>query len=184
MMKKVVTLVLVLSLVSIASATPTITGPSEINGAGTYTYTVVGVAENYKGGVFADLAIHGYYPGGLPTGITSINAGTSAPLQTTGSKYRMGDVDGGFATIGTYYYGIKFEASSGSVPANTPVIAGDWFTLDVVVNSGVAATGSMELDISTSAWTCSGNALTVDFVPEPATMALLGLGGLLLRKRK
>ena len=178
-MKKVVTLVLVLSMVSMASATPTITGPTVISGPGTYTYTVVGEADDaVTRGIFVNLATEGYYASTLPTGITSINGNMSAPLTTTGGAVRMGFVGSApTVTISAYYVGIKFTATGGT--ANVPVLAGDWFTFDVVVDSSFTG---MRLDASTTSYTTSGNYL--DVIPEPATMALLGLGGLLLRRKK
>ena len=178
----VVGVLFVLGFASLAGAYPIISGPTTIDGAGTYTYTVVGQAnDNCQGGIFVNLATYGYDPGGMPTGLTITNVSGMLKDPTSGME-RMGQTASGVAKLdGSYYHGIAFLASNGTIPV--PVLAGDWFTFDIVATSSVATTGSITIDVSESDYATIDNSLSV-LLPEPATMALLGLGGLLLRKRK
>ena len=68
------------------------------------------------------------------------------------------------------------------------VVAGEHFSLTLTISPGAAIDGSDDFDI----WTLVPNdtkypvddVLAVNIVPEPMTIALLGLGGLFLRRRK
>ena len=180
-MKKFLSVMLVLGLVSTAFALPTISGPSNIPAltAGTYTYTVTGVADDQdSGGVFADLATNKYYSSVLPAGVVSINLNNVLLME--GSAYRIGDVAGNFASVGTYYAGIDFTSSAGTAGA---VLAGGWFTFDVVVDATIPV-GSFRLDLTNGAYVDQPSNGMLVTVPEPMTIALLGLGGLFLRRRK
>ncbi len=60
---------------------------------------------------------------------------------------------------------------------------GVWFTVNML--AGPAGT-QMDLELwdSISATTIEPSYIIIDFIPEPMTLSLLALGGLLLRKRK
>ena len=185
-MKKLLSVMLVLGLVSTAFALPTISGPTSIlkETAGTYTYTVTGTAAEatigYQGGVFANLATNNYYSSALPSGVISINANNVILIDPGTGNPRMGDVAGGIAMLGTYYAGVDFVAGSGTV---IKVVAGDWFTFDLIVDATIPEQ-VIRLDLSDMAYTTTSGYLDVTVVPEPMTIALLGLGGLFLRRRK
>ena len=181
-MKKFLSVMLVLGLVSTAFALPTITGSSTILPNTTETYTVVGVADDEAtGGIFVDLATETYYASTLPSGITSINANLVL-LEESTDVYRIGDVAGNFAYVEPYgsYVGIEFTSSAGTAGA---VLAGGWFTFDLVVDGTIAEETVIRLDLTDATWT-GQSYLDVTVVPEPMTIALLGLGGLFLRRRK
>ena len=184
-MKKIITMVLVLGLVSMVSAVPTISvlggGPAEIAPGGTLTLVFAGEG-NYAGGAFFDLGTYGYYSGNGPDG-ASIVGNISAPL---GAPANIG----GLGSIGLYSgsAAIAVVASGNAGVGGWDVVAGDWFTFDLTLTEGttLAVGNIINIDVATGAYTESGNGIDVSVVPvpEPVTMALLGLGGLLLRKRK
>jgi len=64
----------------------------------------------------------------------------------------------------------------------TPLAAGEWFTFSFTMGD-VPSTVTLFDDSGDGGW--AGDVRTcVNFVPEPMTMVLLGLGGLFLRRRK
>ncbi len=68
------------------------------------------------------------------------------------------------------------------------VAAGTHFKFDMTIGGGAATDGSDDFNI----WTTKPNdgsypvddVLTINIIPEPMTIALLGLGGLFLRRRR
>lgn len=107
-------------------------------------------------------------------------------------------------TAGTYDIVITYHAISDSLGTMIATINGNGtdivsqeFRIDGVYTgpAGLSFTGDMtQMQIFTGAWWDTGTAGSISvsditsigtlYVPEPATLALLGLGGLLLRKRK
>ena len=106
------------------------------------------------------------YPGG---DWFTMNLRTSADVLLAEFDHQWG-FTGGSGAIN------KYMADNGYAP-------GEWFTVDMTWNSGEVATGEgLRIELGGSGtWTDN---VHVSAVPEPATMVLLSLGGLLLRYRK
>jgi len=174
-MKKLLVLLLVLGLANVADATLSL----EIRDGGSAVTEMV-VGQNYLAVISSDA-----------TSSVAINGGLYGPTFTasdwalvTPSNPIDLDASGDAGIISWYapyegYEWTAFDASSAVMP-NQDV--GDWFTVDL----SPTGTGSFQLDLYDYAVSSSVPILgvSVPIVPEPATIALLSLGGLLLRRRK
>ena len=168
-MRKLLILMLVLGVASVASATMTITGPTEVLAGNTYSYSLNGTAAEtavgYGGYVWVD---YSSYLGMLSNaGMNATNL--TGPLSMYDTKY-MPD--------GFYFVGA-------SAAGTTQVFVGEWFTFDITIPTDAETTTSYGIDILDNAFgIVQDAALTIHVIPEPLTLGLLGLGGLLLRRRK
>ncbi|MCK4751949.1 MAG: PEP-CTERM sorting domain-containing protein [Planctomycetes bacterium] len=166
-MKKLLVLMLVLVLASSASAALT---DIELQLSGT-TLTIVG-----KNAVSLSYGL--YNLGG---------AGAGGPTDVSGPGVILadgtgGDAGGALASINVYqnvatnYSGFDFITLDSS-PATDAIDAMDWFTVQYSGNVGDVFT---VYDVSAGSATLG----TLEVLPEPMTIALLGLGGLFLRRKK
>jgi hypothetical protein len=75
------------------------------------------------------------------------------------------------------------ESKTGD-PDLAPIVVGTWY--EVVITAGAGATAGQSATIGSDYYGAAGDddLLIVNIIPEPMTVALLGLGGLLLRRRK
>jgi hypothetical protein len=167
MMKKILVLMLVLGIASMATAGLTITGPTTVAPGGTVTLTLVadpisGTGDYgyvYVGGPGAD-------PVSLITMLTALSDGGMSGVNFTGNTY-------------TYFY---------FVGANTPgqpppyLASGNWINFNVTAS--VTPIGGVIPISVVSFLGYTGDSHPVTVIPEPMTIGLLGLGGLLLRRRK
>ena len=167
-MKKILVLMLVLGIASMAPAALTLTGPTTVAVGGTITLTLSADAESVLIGDF------GYvYVGGLGndpvsniTMLTAMSDGDFSGLLYTANTY-------------TYFYFVGADAPAEVPP---PLSAGPWLTFDVTA-SVTPLSGVINVSvISFRGYSGDTHAITV--IPEPMTIGLLGLGGLFLRRRK
>ena len=160
-MKKFLVLALVLSVASLATAGLTITAPATVNAGDAYQIVLSGLA--------GDVVSVGLYDvgnaDGIPTGwVIEAAAGNLAGVGVAFPSY------GGPEVL------IDDLLGDG-------VQTGTWVTLDMV--AGAAGTSLVwDLWDYNAGSAITPGVMTVDFVPEPATMALLGLGALVLRRKK
>lgn len=166
-MKKLLILVLVLGLTSSASALITsLGGPTEVMYDGSVTINVISDTDY--------VAWFGYI------GFDPAEVGVSACVATSNAG------DDSIVTLNPYgwtgYY--EIEAGDQTEPYDS-VLAGVQFEI-TVMGGGLAKVGSVyTIDLYDSNWTTPHDTVQVTVIPEPMTVALLGLGGLfLLRRRK
>jgi hypothetical protein len=167
-MKKLLVLVLVLAMASLASATVSMTLSGDSTpGSGTISMYVV---PSPTGQIDLQMAIGLIGSGTLDLGTMGVSAPTDS-ADTDASLAMMG-VDG------TYGNGEIWTMTSFTSVYPTGV----WLTVNY--------TGAVAGDTITAFQSADGNFDDVDMqsntivIPEPATIALLCLGGLLLRKKK
>ena len=135
----------------------------------------------YKGGYFRVLGL----------AISGLTDGQEYQLQIMGND---SDHSGGYFTVlgdGTQSVGDSITDGTAGI---LPTVMNPGGQGGVIIGSFTAdATGIVSIDMYGSVgdwddlnkdWASSMNALQIREVPEPATLLLLGLGGLVLRKRK
>jgi hypothetical protein len=198
-MKKLVMMCLVVSLVSVASAE--LVQNHDFSGVDETPWAHMGYAG--WGGSWVDLTEDYFRTGGWGDGISYSN---SALWQDTGAFFQPNTVytlevewrDGVGSAAGTFdniqLVLIQIDGAELWTDAATslsgPNVGGlTWQTSTLVLDTAVTTSvvgdrigvGARNMDLVGGAWM---DINSVSLVPEPATMALLGLGGLMLRKRR
>ena len=160
-MKKILVLMLVLGITSMASAGLTITGPTEVDLGGTIALQIVhdGSAAVVDG---SDYAVVYVTPTAAVTGM-AMTSNVSASTWSTLTDY-----------LASFGY---FSIFGANPPGGNLLLAGTWVNFDI-------SAGSLLVDDVISISMLGGGSHNVTVIPEPMTIGLLGLGGLFLRRRK
>ena len=166
-MKKLLTLMLVFGLASVASASLSmdISGTVEVVQGDTLTITTSS-DDTAQEGYLGYIIIEAGGDGALSNPVTLSNAGNIAGTNPYSEEG----------------WGVGYELSASSTVSD--LVAGDHFTVDWAtsgLNVGDTAVVSLWLDPD---YDTPQATATLTVIPEPMTIALLGLGGLLLRRRK
>ena len=168
-MKKILVLMLVLGITSMASAALTLSGPTQVVVGQTVTITLSADAESVAVGDYGYVYVGG--PGADPvsmiTMLTAMTDGLMSGVNYTGNTY-------------SYFYFVGADSPADTTPPY--LSAGDWLTFDVTasVTPNLSVIGISVV----SAMGYSGDSHNITVIPEPMTIGLLGLGGLFLRRRK
>lgn len=189
-MKKLLILMLVLGLASTVNA---VTVAFDANRTatiyesdGTTEYTGADIVIGTDLVIIVDSTQTSYWTGGIyvESGLTYGSLAGRGPMDGTdytGSHY---DAAGDLATAKNYsgagYDGFDFIADNTIELPNWTT--GDWFVIDFECD-GEGDVVLKFYDYATSMSVPVGS-YTITQIPEPMTIALLGLGGLLLRRRK
>ncbi len=154
-MKKMLTLVVILSIASLANA-----DLISISG-----FSVSGVTISVNGTITNDSALALWTDNATALSNFVVGSDVIVPLEASGEF---------FPITGGDIYNLSTFATSGKYPITGELLKADFAAGTVHVyaqeynGDGIAV----------------GDISTYTFVPEPVTMALLGLGGLFLRRRK
>ena len=145
---------------------------------GSVTWTVVGgniVAISDTNGITYDAQIGPLDNGTIVADPTYVNYNSVAGLSDDAGD--AGYVAPNATFIG--YYDVGGNDALVDKPDQEP---GQWFQFNVTTYAVSSGQDSMQLDVYTGpGWGLTGS---INVIPEPMTIALLGLGGLLLRRRK
>ena len=167
-MKKMLMLVLVLGLASVASAVPTFTGAYN-SGTGVVSVSIT----NNEGIMNIGLAI----TDGSGT-LSGFAKGASAPADSA-FAYSMGagqDFEG---------YGEGEIWVMIHITTDTPVyIDGEWLKANFTFATGKTSGFATMYNFDEPETFTNMGTIQLGIVPEPITISLLGLGGLFLRRRK
>jgi hypothetical protein len=164
MMKKVLALLLVLGWASGASAALTFVDvPTDPINIGESIAITLNNSED------------GSYGGWLEITDQAVGDYDGDPVFTT-----TGDPAGGSSLTTYVEYPGWYEFSVASTDPANPIVAGD----HLVINIAGLSEGTTTLNLYASDGTTLLESASITVVPEPMTIALLGLGGLFLRRRK
>jgi hypothetical protein len=172
-MKKLLMLMLILGMASAANAALSLelVGSPLVDGAVTWDVSGMQITGTGSG------PTAGKWDGSLgpPTG-SAILAAADTDVGA-GAGYTVASGIGSCTVI------YNTAAVSSQSLGATVQTAGVWFVLDV---SGMSLNDTSTLDAynASNGWQTPIGSMTIKAVPEPMTIALLGLGGLFLRRRK
>ncbi len=177
-MKKMLILMLVLGLASTVNATLTLE-LREADGTTAVTGDVYRTVD-YVLVVSSDSADDGTLGGVYGPGYAASDWDNLGPVDSVRTVLDTGDL----SYINWYapYQGYEFQAKDSSYGPGVHV--GDWFAIDLTgLALGDFSFDLLDYRVSSTAAVSSVSGTVVE-IPEPITIALLGLGGLFLRRRK
>ena len=181
-MKKLLILVLVLGLASAANALTVNLSLDGVNPAPAAITVAPGDVINLS--IISDT---GGAAGNYWTYL-EMNLPSAGTLPVAGS-FTINPNAGNLSSVADYSNpGVFYDMELAANDSGGKVVAGEHFSFTLTISPGAAIDGSDDFDI----WTLVPNdntystddVLAVNIVPEPMTIALLGLGGLFLRRRK
>jgi len=165
-MKKLISLMLIALMGTVASAvTIKLQGPAEVKAG-----DVVSIS------LYSDTAVGAFTIVSVTDGGASGLA--SNPAIAAGFDFAMFNNNGVLNTSG-----LLIQNATGKTGFGSPLLSGVLYTFDYTVASDITAK-TITLSVSGNAGGTAIEALTMNVVPEPITVALLGLGGLFIRRRK
>jgi hypothetical protein len=180
-MRKLLVLFMVLGMASLAHAALSF-DTTAISLAPGATSALITVQSDGSDGETILTAIDYYYGAGSPTPAGGawdggISFGSAAVLDDAGD-----DASIIAYTPSTSYPGIRWEAKDASEPFN--IAAGDW--MEFKITASTTATPGRKYEVEADYFDTLGTSgtLIVTIIPEPLTMALLGVGGLALLRRR
>jgi hypothetical protein len=167
MMKNVLGILLILGMTSLASAALSLSGPDQGNPGDTLAMSLdMVVGDSANGYIWVDYPA---YTGTLsnPALTANVNPGAFTSIDT----YYLNDAFGVFINPDTVYP----TATNADGPA---------VTFDFTIPAGSAVGTVHVVELLDESFQATGVAKAVEVIPEPMTLSLLGLGGLLLRRRR
>jgi len=170
MKKSVVSAVVVLVAVSLASAGPAFTGPATVAPGQTITVSLTG--DNATSMTLENIIDS-----------ASVMGAASNPVLSDGWTWDAFDGIGDIVNAG----GVLIKNATGTVAFMDPAISGTLYSFDYTAAAGVPIGEQFQIGPGAGTNKVSGGipaALSLTVVPEPMTIALLGLGGLFLRRKK
>jgi hypothetical protein len=177
MMKKLLVLMLILGLASAASATISYT---LMDGTDVQDMTDLAPSTTYTlvlDGVRSDMPIDGGTNIGGPSYTVydySLASLTNPQVLDTGDL----DYNSWDTSLMMMLWGVQ-ESGFGGL-----VVDGDWLSWDIVTGTATGTFNVNMYDWASATTTVPVATLGMTIIPEPMTIALLGLGGLFLRRRK
>ena len=181
-MRKLLVMLMVLGIASAAMAVPTISVSTATPVLGsTFTVTITGTAADATGDTTGDPV--GGAAGALGLDYSNYSDGSLNPyiswVDVLGVTETAAGGLGGVSNATSNAAWTAAPAAGGWAEA-TDVDAGLWFTFTLNAD----ALGTTEISLLNANFGQIGSIPIEVIVPEPMTMALLGLGGLFLRRRK
>ena len=180
-MRKVLVLLLVLGLAPLASAGML---SLQIGGVGVGATLEMGINDVLTLQVYSDGSYGStkQYSGVLAIAPDTVHAGSRATVAWEGTTSITGvPQTAADAVIGWTAEPYVYNFKTNGAPSTTPVEAGIGFTFVLEAIGGIGDTAKINL---LSDQEGLSDSVVITMVPEPMTMALLGFGGLFLRRRK
>ena len=169
-MKRLLVLMLLPVMASLAGATLIMHAPDEVDPGETFSVIITGLADDVSWPAQAGTQVNGAVETSIAADSFRLNDATEGD-----GTVAAGSIKDNFASYGSYDYNI---ASPGGISGTTA--DGLWVTINFTAGAGGEVYTFTRLNNS---FAPTANQTTT-VIPEPITMALLGFGGLLLRRRK